>query len=73
MRAIIIDDKDARALLDSLKLESMETGNIGYGVEENEAWHSLPENVRREIIKRVHGRFHYIVCGWLQDQGARTT
>lgn len=73
MRAIIIDDKDARALLDKLQLASFEKSLGGYGVREQEAWHGLPESMREEIIRRVHGRFHYVVCTWLQEQGARVT
>jgi hypothetical protein len=71
VRAIIIDDKDARALLDRLKLESFEKSLGGYGVNEHEAWHGLPLSMREEIIRRIHGRFHYVVCDWLQDQGAK--
>jgi hypothetical protein len=73
MRAIIIDDKDARALMDRLSLESFNRDLGGYGVEENEAWGALPEGVRKEIIRRVHGRFHYRVTNWLHEQGANTT
>ncbi len=72
MRAIIIDDKDARALLDSLKLASVEKSLGGYGVQENEAWNGIPLSTRTEIIRRLHARFHYVVCTWLQDQGAST-
>lgn len=71
MRAIIIDDKDAIALLDKLKLESMERDNLGgYGVCTQDEWFSLPESTRKDIVNRIHGRFHYAVCRWLQDQGA---
>lgn len=73
MRAIIIDDKDSRALLDRLKLESFERNNLGgYGVSEAEAWCALPESTRRAIVERIHGRFHYVVTSWLQEQGAST-
>ncbi len=72
MRAIIIDDKDAVALLDKLKLESFDQ-SIGYGIELNEAWQSLPLSLRREMIDKVHRRFHYVVTTWLQDQGANVT
>jgi hypothetical protein len=73
MRAIIIDDKDARALLDSLKLASFEKSAGGYGVEQHEAWSSLPEGLRNTIIEGLHRRFHYVVCRWLQDQGCNVT
>lgn len=70
MRAIIIDEKDAKALLDRLKLESFRQDAPGYGVEQSEAWSTLPENMRKTIISEMHRRFHYIVTKWLQDQGA---
>lgn len=72
MRAIIIDDKDAVALLDRLKLESFEKSLGGYGAAENDAWQGLPQSMCDEIIRRIHGRFHYVVCSWLQEQGAKT-
>lgn len=73
MRAIIIDDKDAKALLDKLKLESFDKSLGGYGISENEAWNGLPVSMRQEIIRRIHGRFHFVVCTWLQDEGAKVT
>lgn len=73
MKVILIEDKDAKALLDRLKLESFEKSLGGYGVQEHEAWHGLPVGMRDEIIRRIHGRFHYVVCTWLQDQGAKVT
>jgi len=73
VRAIIIDDKDAKALLDKLKLESFEKSLGSYGIQEHEAWNGIPSSIREEIIRRVHGRFHYVVCCWLQEQGAKVT
>ena len=74
MRAIIIDDKDARALIDQLTLASMDSRNLGgYNVGESEAWFTLSENTRRAIVDVLHRRFHYVVTRWLQDQGASTT
>ncbi len=60
MKAIIIQDSDAWALLDSLELEKMRAENH---------WpaHSRAEN---EAIVEAHRTFHYIVCRWLQEQGA---
>ena len=72
MRAIIIDDKDARALIDSLSLAATNKNLGSYGIEANEAWHSLPESTRTTIIDTIHRRFHYVVVCWLQDQGAST-
>jgi hypothetical protein len=60
MRVIIIQDKDAKALLDSLKLEQI----------------TMPIPVRtnggeKEAIADIHRRFHYRVTTWLQDQGCK--
>ena len=60
MRAIIIDDKDARALLDALKIEAMNQRDM----EGAEA---------RAITERLHSKFHYVVTRWLQEQGASVT
>lgn len=57
MRAIIIDDKDARELLGQLKLEQFQILDSGG----KDDW---------AIIQKVHAKFHYVVCRWLQDQGA---
>ena len=60
MRVIIIEDKDARALLDSLKLESLTASlclHDGMG--------------RQELIDTIHRAFHYRVCTWLQEQGCK--
>lgn len=60
MKAIIIEDVDARALLDSLELNTMRAANH---------W---PHNSKatNEAIVDAHRTFHYIVCRWLQDHGA---
>ena len=57
MRAIVIQDSDAANLLDLLKLEQFK----------EERKHTPQEYA---IIDKVHRRFHYIVCRWLQEQGA---
>lgn len=66
MRAIIIQDHDARALLDKLQLANF-----------NETLTSQMERLGVELNRQqldaiqdcFHRRFHYIVCEWLQDQG----
>jgi hypothetical protein len=73
MKAIIIQDHDAKALLDKLKLESMQDEIAGYGIEALEAWRSFPPSVRKAILERLHRKFHYHVCNWLQEQGATVT
>ena len=56
MKVIIIEDKDARQLLDSLELEEFKV------VQDNQSdW---------DTIQKIHRHFHYVVCRWLQDQGA---
>ncbi len=64
MKAIIISDMDARALLDKLKLETMKTeGHFRqYGDQLD------PD--KPASIADVHRAFHYVVCRWLQEQGA---
>ncbi len=60
MKAIIISDMDARALLDKLKLESMRGDGHFRGHD--------PENP--PTIEGIHRAFHYVVTRWLQEQGA---
>ncbi len=67
MRAIIIDDKDARALLERLELASLQN----YGCRTSEI-HGISEAARKAFLEEVHRRFHYVVCSWLQEQGANT-
>ncbi len=62
MRAIIIDDKDAKALLDKLKLTAFL----------NSPARSHYKADQPADIEEVHRWFHYVVCTWLQDQGAST-
>lgn len=60
MKAIIIQDTDARALLDKLKLESMKENH-----------HFRKEDFDKPAsVSDVHRAFHYVVCRWLQEQGA---
>jgi hypothetical protein len=93
MKAIIIQDHDARALLDQLKLETMDAKSTDYahieiGVRKILATHPAFKSERDvpielsgaiasmlcspagEIVQRIHRRFHYVVCCWLQEQGA---
>ena len=56
MRVILIEDKDARALLDSLKLELFSLSE-----------HNKP--VADSLAGEIHRAFHYRVCVWLQEQG----
>ena len=61
MKAIIISDADSRALLDKLELANMR---------------AEPNSIMREDMTRpptvadIHRVFHYVVCRWLQEQGA---
>jgi hypothetical protein len=72
MRAIIIDDKDARALLDQLRLESWQYSPSSTVMRIGEQY-NMPKQDLDAMVHEVHRRFHYVVTGWLQDQGARTT
>lgn len=59
MKAIIIQDADAKALLDKLELEKFRAGHRGKSAQK-------PED-------EMHHWFYYIVCTWLQEQGAKVT
>lgn len=59
MRAIIISDADARALLDQLKLTSLQADNI-----------MRDDHDRPPTVSEIHRAFHYVVTRWLQEQGA---
>lgn len=63
MKAIIIQDTDARALLDQLKLESMREANH----------FTRADFDKPPSISDIHRAFHYVVCRWLQEQGATIT
>jgi hypothetical protein len=67
MKAIIIQDSDAANLLDLLQLEKFSDPQMW---SHNETWHSLPESTRKDMAATLHKKFHYIVCRWLQEQGA---
>ncbi len=72
MRAIIIEDKDCKALLEKLKLESFRKDCPGiYDTRLSDVWNALPEGDRKQIIDGMHGRFHYVLTGWLQEQGGK--
>ncbi len=68
MRAIIIQDEDASNLLDLLKLEVFSDPQMW---QHNDQWAALPESLRKHMMDQMHRKFHYIVCRWLQEQGAR--
>ena len=57
MKAIIIEDKDAKALLDGLQLAASRPAADLLGID-------------KELVGRMHRVFHFTVCRWLQDQGA---
>jgi len=60
MRVIIIEDKDAKTLLQQLELERIKrSGN--------------QIRMHGDPIDDAHGVFTYVVVQWLQDQGARLT
>lgn len=74
MRAIIIQDNDAVALLDKLKLTSLEAGNYGLSrvYLDRNAWDVSPE-IQKSIVETAHKTFHMVVCRWLQEMGCDVT
>ena len=58
MRCIIIEDKDARALLDILELAKFQ-----------ERMKKMHPDVANDVLGHAHRIFHYEVCTWLKDQG----
>ena len=60
MRAIIIEDKDAKAFLKDLELIKLRGPS-----------RMLVENagVNEAAFNEVHGAFHYAAVRWLQSQG----
>ena len=67
MKAIIIQDSDAANLLDLLKLEKFSDPQMW---QHNDAWNVIPAQERQVMLDNLHRKFHYIVCRWLQEQGA---
>lgn len=57
MKAIIIEDKDVHALLDSLKLEAMK--GAGHFRQDNQS----------PTVDEMHRAFHDIVVRWLAFEG----
>ncbi len=70
MKAIIIQDSDAANLLDLLKLEKFGDPTMWSNTEQ---WQALPESTRKAMLDSLHRKFHYIVCRWLQEQGANVS
>jgi hypothetical protein len=70
VRAIIIDDAAARALLDQLTLEKFQaTDNTLHSIEV--AIHRGEKINPQWVVSEVHRHFHYVVTRWLQEQGAQ--
>jgi hypothetical protein len=59
VKAIIISDTDAKALLDCLELEAMRKAN-----------HWPAHTPEAQDHAAAHRAFHFIVCRWLQEMGA---
>lgn len=77
MKLITFEDKDARALLETLELEKhkgpqqLRVMRMGIGDHEGE-YIQLTEREIASVMAEVHSRFHYHVVRWLQEQGAST-
>lgn len=67
MKAIIIQESDASNLLDLLKLEKFTDPQMWQC---NDQWNALSIDTRTAMLDSLHRKFHYIVCRWLQEQGA---
>lgn len=61
MRVIIIQDSDAKALLASLELTKLRGAR------------DWSDPTRQPTVEDFHRAFHYVVCRWLQEQGADVT
>ncbi len=64
MKAIIISDSDARALINELKLNKFNETRRGTLTERH------GQAVVEAMVDSIHSEFHYIVTRWLQEQGA---
>ena len=62
VRAIIISDAEAKALLDRLELQAM-----------REAHHWPAGRPDSAEVNGAHRAFHFVVCRWLQEMGAEVT
>ena len=77
MRAIIIQDKDAKALVDKLKLESLEGTDHAFrgAVQHLDLLDKLTpferDTLLGALVSGIHSSFHYHVVRWLQEQGAQ--
>lgn len=60
MKAIIIEDKDAKDLVHRLALEKYNDSHT----------HPRQEPDKSVTKEEMHRWFHYVVVGWLQEQGA---
>ncbi len=73
MKAIIIQDHDARALLDQLKLEEVKSTTVfipGATPEQVDQFNKVYEAWMKQHVSETHRRFHFVVSRWLQEQGA---
>jgi hypothetical protein len=61
VKAIIISDTEARALLEQLELKKLQ-----------ECGHYRGSTSHPEAVEEAHRMFHYVVCRWLQEMGAST-
>jgi len=59
MRAIIINDADARSLLNQLELAMLRNDRPGW-----------TDPYKPPSVEDMHRVFHFIVTRWLQEQGA---
>ncbi len=70
MRAIIIEDKDAKALLTKLELTKFLEAERRPASASDTASTRLVHGGDRVTIAEMHGWFNYQVVEWLHEQGA---
>lgn len=68
MKAIIIEEKDSKALLDRLELQKFRKGDPHPGQQVSTS--TAIGNHNLVTLGDMHRWFHYVVTKWLQEQGA---
>ena len=56
MRVIAVEEKDIKVLMEKLELVKLEI-------------HDETAS-KRYTVDKIHRRFHYVVCSWVQEHGS---
>jgi hypothetical protein len=70
MRAIIIEDKDIKALLTKMDLETFSEPSSYGDANMSEMWDNLSASDKKSLLRMVHRKFNYALKTWLNEQGA---